>query len=406
MLLTKKQTEFVRNANHRWNFKGGATRSGKTYLDFRWIIPMRIRERAGKDGLTVILGVTKSTIERNVLEPMRQIYGPDFVSNISSDNTVKLFGERCYALGAEKITQVSKLRGASFKYTYGDEVADWSADVFDLVKSRLDKSYSCFDGTYNPQGPRHWLKQFLDSDADIFSQSYNIDDNPFLDPSFVANLKKEYTGTVYYNRYILGLWAAAEGACFPLFAAEPEKFIKLVTPPIMFANIGVDFGGGTSGHAFQCVGFTFRYSEMVVLEEYFNQSALDPQRLEDEFIDFVRLCSSKYTIAGVFCDSAEQTLINGLRNAAARKGLNVNIYNAMKKPINERIRCACKLQGAGRFYIMEHCRTTIDAYASAVYDSKKLTEDVRLDNGTSNIDTLDATEYAYEREIYDLCDAR
>jgi hypothetical protein len=84
----------------------------------------------------------------------------------------------------------------------------------------------------------------------------------------------------------------------------------------------------------------------------------------------------------------------------------VNIFNALKKPINDRIRCACKLQGAGRFFIMSHCKTTIDAYASAVYDSKQITEDVRLDNGTSNIDTLDATEYAYEREIYDLCDAR
>lgn len=405
MLLTPKQSDFVRNAHHRWNFKGGATRSGKTYLDFRWIIPMRIRERAGKDGLTVILGVTKSTIERNVLEPMRQIYGPDFVSNISSDNTVRLFGEKCYALGAEKITQVSKLRGASFKYTYGDEVADWSADVFDLVKSRLDKGYSCFDGTYNPQGPRHWLKQFLDSDADIFSQSYNIDDNPFLDPSFVANLKKEYAGTVYYNRYILGLWAAAEGACFPLFAADPEQFTAYIAPPIMYANIGVDFGGGTSGHAFQCVGFTHRYAEMVVLEEYFNKSALDPQTLEEEFVDFVRKCQKKYIIANVYCDSAEQTLINGLRNAAARNGLRVNIYDAQKKQINERIRAACKLQGARRFYIMSHCKTTIDAYASAVYDSKNLTADVRLDNGTSNIDTLDATEYAYEREIYDLCDA-
>ena len=62
--------------------------------------------------------------------------------------------------------------------------------------------------------------------------------------------------------------------------------------------------------------------------------------------------------------------------------------------------------GANRFKIMEHCEKTIDAYASAVYDSKKVTEDVRLDNGTSNIDTLDATEYAYEREIWDLCDAR
>jgi PBSX family phage terminase large subunit len=406
MLLTPKQIEFVRNANHRWNFKGGATRSGKTYLDFRWVIPMRIRERAGKEGLTVILGVTKSTIERNILEPMRQIYGPDFVSNISSDNTVRLFGEKCYALGAEKITQVSKLRGASFKYTYGDEVADWAPDVFDLVKSRLDKGYSCFDGTYNPQGPRHWLKQFLDSDADIFSQSYNIDDNPFLDPIFVENLKKEYAGTVYYNRYILGLWAAAEGACFPLFAAAPDRYIIYMAPPIMYANIGVDFGGGTSGHAFQCVGFTHRYSEMVVLEEYFNQAALDPQTLEDEFVGFVRMCQRKYIIANVYCDSAEQTLINGLRNAAARAGLRVNIFDAQKKHINDRIRAACKLQGADRFKIMAHCTTTIDAYASAVYDGKNLTADVRLDNGTSNVDTLDASEYAYEREIYDLCDAR
>ena len=145
---------------------------------------------------------------------------------------------------------------------------------------------------------------------------------------------------------------------------------------------------------------------MIVLEEYFNQSALDPQTLEDEFVRFVRMCQSKYLIAGVYCDSAEQTLINGLRNAAARNGLGVDIANAMKKPINERIRAACKLMGANRFKIMEHCEKTIDAYASAVYDSKKVTEDVRLDNGTSNIDTLDATEYAYEREIWDLCDAR
>lgn len=406
MLLTNKQKEFVRNANHRWNFKGGATRSGKTYLDFRWIIPIRIRERCGKDGLTVILGVTKSTIERNVLEPMRQIYGPDLVANISNDNTVRLFGEKCYALGAEKITQVSKLRGAAFKYAYGDEVADWSQDVFNLVKSRLDKPYSCFDGTYNPQGPRHWLKQFLDSDADIYSQLYQIDDNPFLDPFFVENLKKEYAGTVYYNRYILGQWAAAEGACYPLFAANPDRYIAFIAPPVMYANIGVDFGGGTSGHAFQCVGFTFRYAEMVILEEYFNKDALDPQTLESEFVEFVRMCQRKYVIQGVYCDSAEQTLINGLRVAAERSGLRVNIFNALKKPINERIRAACKLQGADRFKILAHCKTTIDAYASAVYDAKKITEDVRLDNGTSNIDTLDATEYAYEREIYDLCDAR
>lgn len=216
MLLSPKQREFVLEANHRWNFKGGATRSGKTYLDFRWIIPMRIRDRVGKDGLTVILGVTKSTIERNVLEPMRNLYGDTLVGTISSDNTAWLFGEKCYCLGAEKVSQVSKIRGSSIKYCYGDEVADWSEEVFELLKSRLDKEYSCFDGTYNPKFPGHFLKQFLDSDADIFSQTYTIDDNPFLPESFKENLKKEYAGTVFYDRYILGQWVLAEGLIYKL----------------------------------------------------------------------------------------------------------------------------------------------------------------------------------------------
>ena len=239
-IWTPKQAEFIRLGQHRWNFKGGATRSGKTYMDFRYVIPKRIRERIGKDGLTVILGVTKATIERNVLEPMRTLYGDELVKYISSDNTVQLFGEKCYALGAEKLSQVSKLRGASIKYCYGDEVADWSPDVFGLLKSRLDKPYSCFDGTYNPQGPTHWLKEFLDSDADIFSQVYTIDDNPFLPPEFVENLKKEYNGTVLYDRYILGQWAASEGALFvthPSFTQDEKLLYNGV------AHIDASYGG-------------------------------------------------------------------------------------------------------------------------------------------------------------------
>ena len=248
MLHTNKQAEYLRECHHRWNFKGGATRSGKTYLDFRWVIPKRIRERIGEDGLTVVLGVTKATIERNVLEPMRRIYGETLVGNIGSDNTVKLFGEKCYALGAEKLTQVSKLRGSSIKYAYGDEVADWSQDVFDLLKSRLDKSYSCFDGTFNPKDPLHWLKQFLDSDADIFYQTYGIDDNPFLDPVFVQELKKEYTGTVLYDRYILGNWAASEGALFTVYPQFTKDVTKLYNG---IAHIDAAYGG-SDGSALTC----------------------------------------------------------------------------------------------------------------------------------------------------------
>lgn len=216
MPFTKKQQEFFNNASHRWNFKIGATRSGKTYGDFFWI-PKRIRNRIDKDGSSVILGVSKSTIERNILEPMRAKWGQDLVRTISTDNTCYLFGERVHCLGAEKISQVSKIRGMSIKYCYGDEVAEWSREVFELLKSRLDKSYSCFDGALNPEGPNHWLKQFLDSDVDIYKQHYTIFDNPYLPEEFVEQLCKEYEGTVYYDRYILGNWALAEGLIYPMY---------------------------------------------------------------------------------------------------------------------------------------------------------------------------------------------
>ena len=66
---TDKQSEFIRQAvdhHHRWCFKGGATRSGKTYLDFKYVIPQRITERRGLDGLSVAK-LTKSPTEVQVL---------------------------------------------------------------------------------------------------------------------------------------------------------------------------------------------------------------------------------------------------------------------------------------------------------------------------------------------------
>jgi PBSX family phage terminase large subunit len=358
-------------------------------------------------GAALMLGNTQGTVNRNIIEPMRDIWGDKLVGRIiSGENYANIFGQKVYVLGADKQNSVTKIQGMTVEYAYGDEMTTWAQPVFEMLKSRLSCAHSAFDGTANPDSAHHWLKKFIDSDADVFCQTSVIDDNPFLPQEYIAQLKKEYAGTVYYKRFIKGEWAAAEGACYPLFAADKNRYILYIAPPVAYANIGVDFGGGTSGHAFQCVGFTHRMENMIVLEEYFNPAALDPATLESEFVNFARMCTQKYAIQGVYCDSAEQTLINGLRNAAARTGLRVNIYNALKKPINDRIRAACKLQGADRFKVMAHCTATIDAYQSAVYDAKQLTADVRLDNGTYNVDTLDATEYAYEREIYDLCDAR
>lgn len=395
MAFTTKQREFLDCANHRWNIKEGATRSGKTYLDY-FVIPKRIRRVFGLPGLVVILGNTKGTLQRNIIEPLQDMYGTELVSSIRSDNTAILFGEKCYCLGADKANQVDRIRGASIKYCYGDEMATWHEDVFTMLKSRLDKPYSKFDGTLNPENPNHWVKKFLDSGADIYRQSYTIDDNPTLDAAFVENLKREYAGTVYYDRYILGLWKAAEGAIYRHVADNPSDFMINEAPPIMFATIGVDFGGNGSATAFNCTGYTHGMREVVTLEEYYKKGIISPAELEKDFVAFTQECKRYFVVGDAYCDSAEQTLIQGLRVACAKAGVGITIHNAKKGEINDRIRFFCRMQATGRHKIMRKCTHTLEAFQTAVWDAKHATEDVRLDDGTYNIDSLDAQEYAVE----------
>ena len=249
--LTIKQKEYIQKATHRWNIKTGAVRSGKSYVDTAYTIPSRIRERVGKPGLSVIFGVSRDTIERNVLQPMREIYGSGLIGTINNRNVARICGEDTYCLGAEKVSQVAKVQGASIKYAYGDEIAKWNREVFEMLKSRLDKPYSCFDGACNPENPTHWLKEFIDSDADIYLQQYRLFDNPFLPKEYVENICKEYAGTVYYDRLVEGRWKRAEGAIYRLFADNPGRFQRTVNrQDIKEIRIGIDFGGNGSGHSF------------------------------------------------------------------------------------------------------------------------------------------------------------
>lgn len=216
--LSKKQNEYITSADARWNLKIGAVRSGKSFVDIAHVILERIMAVSDLPGLNVILGVSKETIERNVLQPMRELYTDRIVGSINSRNIAIICGQPVYCLGAEKVSQVSKIQGSSIKYCYGDEIAKWNKEVFYILQSRLDKPYSKFDGACNPESPGHWLKAFIDrEDIDKYIQHYTIFDNPFLPSEFVDNLCREYAGSVYYKRYILGEWALAEGLIYPRY---------------------------------------------------------------------------------------------------------------------------------------------------------------------------------------------
>lgn len=242
LALTHKQVEYIQNATHRWNFAIGAVRSGKSYVGVQYVIPQGVYSRRGLKGVNLILAATKENIERNVLTPMRDIWGNRLVSDINSRNWATIFGEKVYCLGAENIRQVSKLRGSELKFVYVDEIVDTNKEVFEILKSRLSLSYSTCHAAANPAGPNHFIKKFIDSaekGVDVYALRYTLEDNPFLPENYVNDLKLEYEGTVYYDRYILGLWTQAEGLIYPM---HKEAFSLPSLEPATEWVLSVDYG--------------------------------------------------------------------------------------------------------------------------------------------------------------------
>ena len=63
MRLSPKQKACWNAPFHRWNIKSGATRTGKTYLDY-FMIPRRILERRGKDGVSFVSLDSRLQVQR------------------------------------------------------------------------------------------------------------------------------------------------------------------------------------------------------------------------------------------------------------------------------------------------------------------------------------------------------
>lgn len=404
--LTDKQKDFWKKANRRWNIKSGATRSGKTFLDY-YLIPKRIRAVSGKDGLYVILGNTKSTLQRNIIEPLQNIWGVEIVSDIKADNTATMFGEKVHCIGADKINQVNRLRGSSIKYCYGDEVVTWNEEVFNMLKSRLDKSYSLFDGTCNPEGPNHWFKKFLDSDADIFCQEYTLYDNPFNPKEFVNNLELEYQGTVYFDRYILGKWKRAEGIVFPDFADNTPKYIVLKNEcPKRFKSLGVgyDLGGNKSNFALVASGITHSNEVYVLGVKEIVPEIVKLQDVEQYAKEFIVEIEEKYGIEACYCyiDDNYYTTVNSLNNWRYIFDSAARIKSSM--PLADRPLMLTKLMASGRFKLVEGCcEPLIYQLQNAVFDEKS-EKAVICDDGSMNIDCIDAFFYSIADDYLYLTD--
>ena len=354
-ILNPKQNEYIKNANKRWNFKIGAVRSGKSYCDVAYVILARLRAVKDEPGLNCILGVSRETIESNVLQPMREIYTSAVVGQINSRNIAMIAGVPVYCLGAEKISQVSKLQGKSIKYCYGDEVAKWSGEVFMMLKSRLDKAYSKFDGSCNPEGKMHWLKLFLDDEQlDIYVQKYTIFDNPALPQSFVTNICHEYSGTVYYDRFILGEWVNAEGLVYPMF--DERKHVtteEFDFKPAYY--VSCDYG--TQNPTVFLLWHKISDGRWLCEKEYYYSGRKEiKQKTDEEYCDDLIKFLDGIHINGIIVDPSAASFIAALR----KRGF---VVISAKNAVIDGIRFTGGLINRGLLLFRPCCKSTIQEFS-------------------------------------------
>lgn len=304
-----------------------------------------------------------------------------------------------YVFGGKDERSQDLIQGITLAGVFFDEVALMPESFVNQATGRCSVDGSKFWFNCNPGSPSHWFKTgWIDKRQDkrLLYLHFTMDDNLSLSEAVKERYRGMYTG-VFFKRYILGEWKSADGVIYRQFADDPERFILDEVPAdIIIGTMGLDFGGNGSAHAGCLVGITRGYRSIVILDEYYRKEVIDPGTLTDDVCGFVQRSQAQVRAASIWCDSAETTLIKGIRTEVFARHIPVEVRNARKGEIIDRIRLCDMLMSQGRFFIMRRCRHTIAALSEAVWDGKSPTKDKRLDDGSTNIDSLDALEYALE----------
>lgn len=321
-------------------------------------------------------------------------------------------GKKIYLMGANDAASFRKLRGLSIGGWYADEI-----NLHDrlFVETALGRSFASRwirnIWTLNPDVPTHWLYADKSLGIDRFGSDYvkdlyrwfhfTLDDNPAITEERKARIAQQYTG-VFFKRYILGLRVRGEGGCYPSFVHNKQgkagNVLDVAPQGIYRVTLGLDFGGNKSATTFCATGWYAGKDGLpaiVILDEVYDAENKSVESIISKWCAFVEMLRDKgYPLDRAFGDSAEQLIIKSLN----QQPTGMRVENAMKREVNDRIRLFDVLFSLGRAHVMRNCVKTIEAFENAVWDEKK-GDDTRLDDGSTNIDSLDCAEYSVERDM-------
>ncbi len=413
--FSEKHKDYIRRcAYSTYNFAEGSVRAGKTIAN---IYAFRYELENTRDKIHLATGSTLANAKLNIGEAngfgLEYLFRGRCRWGKFKDNPCLYVhtkrGERIVIFtGGGKSDSFKKIRGNSYGLWIATEINLHHEDTIrEAFNRQLASNKRKIFWDLNPDNPNHFIyTQYIDKYSTLKGYNYEhftLEDNINIPAHRIREIKDQYdTSSIWYRRDILGERCVAEGLIYPLFGnnssdyiidANDNKVKQLIT-----ANIGIDFGGNAGNTAFVCTGFTRGYKDVIILESERVDGTISPDTLEKRYLAFCTMCIQKYGLfMNVFCDSAEQILIRGIYNITLRQGIKAKIRNAVKLKIIQRIRLINRLLGEGRFFVLEHNKYVIKAMQEAVWQkTENNVKDVRLDNGSTDIDTIDALEYSIE----------
>lgn len=204
----------------------GAVRSGKTLcLGISFIAWAFYRF----DGQSFALcGKTIRSLRRNLVVPLLPVLRENgFECTLKlSENLLTISAgrreNRFYLFGGKDESSSALIQGMTLAGVLFDEVALMPRSFVEQALARCSVEGSTFWFDCNPEHPQHWFYREWIQNAEKKNALYlhfQMQDNPSLSQAMLERYRGLYSG-VFYRRFVLGEWVAAEGLVYPFMTRE------------------------------------------------------------------------------------------------------------------------------------------------------------------------------------------
>ncbi len=351
-----KQRDFILNSNYRINAAHGAIRSGKSVGA---TIKMIHEIITAPPGNILFVGKTLNSLKRNVLNDIGMWVGRENFKLRMIQKEAEIYGRTVWLEGANDDASYQKIQGETLVRALGEEITTWPESFFKMMMSRLSEDDARAYLTMNPGPPSHWFKkQYLDRESDLNMKSWHftLEDNPYLSEQYVIDIKKEYTG-LWYERYIEGKWVLADGTIYSNFNKNIHCIDKIPDGKWQSLYIGCDYGQTHPTAFLKAVKIGDTY---YIIDEYKESDKLNTT-LSSDLKSFI---GGKYP-RSILVDPSAKSFKNQLiaDNFKRVKNANNTVNDGLAKIANA-------FQTGKLIIVQNRCPQLIEEIGGYVWDSK------------------------------------